>query len=288
MELPKPHHPLLTVVNFNEIKRKLDNVPQSIIHYFYSIALKRNFQGKLKYGQQDFDFDSGMMHFMSPKQLLTIGGHQETNVKHSGWLLLIHPDFLWNTTLAKKIKGYEYFSYKVSEALYLSEKEEVLVSGIVQNIEQEYQSSIDSYSQEVIISHIELLLTYSERFYQRQFITRKIANHKILIHLEALLIECCKGSKLAANGFPTVKYVSEKLNVSPNYLSRLLKTLTGQSTIQIIQDKLIDFAKERLSTTELSVNEIAYELGFEHPQSFSKFFKIKTNTTPLEFRNTFN
>ena len=288
MELPKPDNPLLTVVKFEDIKRNPGNARHSIIHHFYSVALKRDFQGKLKYGQQDFDFDAGMMHFMAPKQVLTVEAGKHRNIKHSGWLLLIHPNFFWNTSLAKKIKGYEFFSYKVNEALYLSEKEEISISGIMQNIAQEYHTAIDKFSQDVIVAQIELLLTYSERFYQRQFITRKIANHKILSRLEDLISEYCKSDQLSANGFPSVQYISQELHISPNYLSRLLKTLTGQSTSQLIQDKLIDFAKEKLSTTELSVNEIAYELGFEYPQSFSKLFKLKTNTTPLEFRKSFN
>ena len=288
MELPKPDNPLISVIKFEDIKRKPDNCLSSIIHNFYSIALKKNFNGKMKYGQQDFDFDEGVMHFMSPKQVLTIEATSKEEFKHSGWLLLIHPDFLWNAPLAKKIKQYEYFSYRVSEALHLSDKEEILVSGIMQNIAQEYHSSIDNYSQDVILAQIDLLLTYSERFYQRQFITRKIANHKILTQLESLLTSYFKSDRITNAGIPTVQYISEELNISPNYLSRILKNLSGQSTKQFIHDKLIEMAKEKLSTTNLTVNEIAYGLGFEHSQSFSKLFKTKTNLSPLEFRATFN
>ncbi len=288
MELPKPDNPLISVVKFEDIRRKPENCHSTIIHNFYSIALKKNFNGKMKYGQQDFDFDEGVMHFMSPKQVLTIEAASKEEFKHSGWLLLIHPDFLWNAALAKKIKQYEYFSYKVSEALHLSDKEEILVSGIIQNIAQEYHSSIDNYSQDVILAQIELLLTYSERFYQRQFITRKIANHKILTQLESLLTSYFKSDKISKSGIPTVQYISEELNISPNYLSRILKNLSGQSTKQFIHDQLIEIAKEKLSTTDLTVNEIAYDLGFEHSQSFSKLFKTKTNFSPLEFRAAFN
>ncbi|PSR55142.1 AraC family transcriptional regulator [Adhaeribacter arboris] len=287
MELPKPEHPLVSVVKFEDIKRKSSNCPGSIIHNFYSIALKKNFNGKLKYGQQDFDFDEGVMHFMSPKQVLTIEPNAP-EFTHSGWLLLIHPDFLWHTALAKNIKQYEYFSYNVNEALHLSEKEETLVTGIMQNIALEYHTSIDKYSQNVIIAQIELLLTYSERFYQRQFITRKIVNHKILNQLEDLLTSYFKDDSLIKKGIPSVQFISDRLHISPNYLSRLLKMLTGQSTKQFAQDKLMDLAKEKLSTTNLAINEIAYDLGFEHPQSFSKLFKSKTNLSPLEFRQTFN
>jgi AraC-like DNA-binding protein len=287
MGLPKPEHPLVSVVKFEDIKRNPGNGPCSIIHHFYSIALKKNFHAKLKYGQNDFDFDEGVMHFMAPKQVLSVHSLTEEEFKHTGWLLLIHPDFLWNTPLAKKIKEYGFFSYQVNEALHLSEKEETTVTEIIRHIADEYHAAIDPFSQEVIIAQIELLLTYSERFYQRQFITRKIANHRVLDQLEALLADYFKNDNLANKGIPTVQFVAENLNISPNYLSRLLQLLTGQSTKQFIHDKLIDLAKEELSTTGLTVNEIAYNLGFGHPQSFSKWFKSKTNHSPLEFRQSF-
>lgn len=288
MELPKPAHPLVSVVKFEDIKRHPGPGPKSIMHNFYSIALKRNFTAKMKYGQQEFDFDEGLMHFMAPKQVLSIQTATEEEYKHSGWLLLIHPDFLWNTPLATKIKQYGYFSYNVNEALHLSEKEETLVTDLIHNIAQEYHANIDNFSQAVIIAQIELLLTYADRFYQRQFITRKIANHTLLNQLEVLLTNYFTGDHVAKQGMPTVQFIAENLHVSANYLSRLLQLLTGQSTKQFIHDKLIGLAKEKLSTTDLSVNEIAYDLGFEHPQSFSKLFKSKTKLSPLEFRKTFN
>jgi len=202
--------------------------------------------------------------------------------------LLIHPDFLWNTQLAKTIKQYEYFDYSVNEALFLSEKEETTIIGMMQNMEQEYSSNIDKFSQDIIIAQLELLLNYANRFYHRQFITRKITNHKILDRLEQILDQYFQGGDLAKKGLPTVQYIAETLNVSPNYLSAMLKMLTGQSTQQHIHDKLIEKAKEKLSVTGLSVSGIAYELGFGHPQSFSKLFKTKTNLSPLEFRQSFN
>ncbi len=288
MDLPKPEHPLLSVVKFEDIKSKPECYSKTIVHHFYSIALKKNFTAKMKYGQQDFDFDEGVMHFMSPKQTLSVQALSNKALNYSGWLLLIHPDFLWNTPLSKKIRQYGYFGYNVNEALYLSEKEEILVTDIIEKIAQEYHTNIDNFSQDVIIAQIELLLTYSERFYQRQFITRKIANNKILYQLEALLTDYFKSENLSEKGIPTVQFIADNLHISANYLSRLLQLLTGQSTKQFIHDKLIDLAKEKLSTTALSVNEIAYSLGFEHPQSFNKLFKSKTNVSPLEFRQSFN
>jgi AraC-like DNA-binding protein len=284
--LPKPEHPLISVVRFEDIKYLRDDDPTQIINNFYSMALKRNFKGKFNYGQQEYDFDEGVLFFLSPGQVYSI--ESEPELHHQGWLLLVHPDFLWNTSLAQKIKQYEYFGYSVNEALYLSDKEEQLIIGILQNIEHEYRSNIDRFSQDVIISQLELVFTYAERFYHRQFITRKITNHKILGRLEAVLADYFENEALIRKGLPTVQYIAETLNVSPGYLSGLLKVLTGQSTQQHIHDKLIEKAKEKLSTTGLSVSEIAYALGFEHPQSFSKLFKTKTKLSPVEFRQSFN
>jgi AraC family transcriptional activator of pobA len=176
----------------------------------------------------------------------------------------------------------------VNEALFLSEKEENVINNIVENIHQEYHSNIDTFSQNIIISQIETLLNYSERFYQRQFITRKISNHRILSSLETLLADYFNSEDLITKGLPSVQHIADQLNLSPSYLTGLLKVLTGQNTQQHIHEKLIEKAKEKLSTTQLSISEIAYELGFEHPQSFSKLFKIKTSISPLEFRKSFN
>jgi AraC family transcriptional regulator, transcriptional activator of pobA len=288
MGLPKPEHPLISVINFESVKRLPNDGSISLVFDFYSISLKRNFNAKMKYGQQQYDFDEGIMFFMSPGQVFGIEFDKEQEPKHSGWLLLIHPDFLWHTPLAKAIKQYEYFDYSANEALYLSEKEEATIINLVQNMEQEYRSNIDKFSQHIIIAQLELLLNYADRFYHRQFITRKITNHGMLNRLEDILAGYFGSDNLSKKGLPTVQHIAEALNVSPGYLSGLLKTLTGQSTQQHIHDKLIEKAKEKLSVTDLSVSEIAYELGFEHPQSFSKLFKTKTRLSPLEFRQSFN
>jgi AraC family transcriptional activator of pobA len=264
MGLPKPEHPLVSVINLESIKHPAGNDPLNFVFDFYSISLKRNFNAKIKYGMQEYDFDEGVMFFISPNQVFGIEVNKKEELKPSGWLLLVHPDFLWNTALAKTIKKYEYFSYTVNEALHLSDKEETMITGIIQLIDQEYRSNIDKYSQDVIIAQLELLLTYSERFYHRQFLTRKITNHKILNRLEDFLEEYFESEEISQKGLPTVHYIAESLNISPGYLSGLLKTLTGQSTQQHIHDKLLEKAKEKLSTTDLSVSEIAYELGFEH------------------------
>ena len=286
--LPKPEHPMVSVINLDKINSPQNSEIKNWILDFYSISLKRCLSAKFKYGQQEYDFDEGTMFFIAPNQVFGIESGGDRNHKQSGWILLVHPDFLWNTPLAKKIKKYEYFDYSVNEALFLSEKEENTIIGIMQNIQNEYHSNIDKFSQDIIISQIEVLLNYSERFYHRQFITRKITNHKVLVRLEEILSDYFSSDEVALKGLPTVQYIAAALNVSPNYLSGLLKTLTGQSTQQHIHEKLIEKAKEKLSTTDLSVSEIAFDLGFEHSQSFSKLFKSKTYLSPLEFRRSFN
>ena len=285
--LPKPEHPSVSLVDYGLVDYQTDEKEISWVQHFYTIGLKRNIQGKFRYGQQQYDFDEGLLSFVSPGQLvhLTV---EKPEVKPTGFLLLIHPDFIWKTSLAKNIKQYDFFGYAVNEALFLSEKEETIITDILLNIQREYHSNIDTFSQNIIIAQIELLLNYCERFYQRQFITRKKSSHQILERLENVLNEHFNNDDLINNGLPTAQYIAGILNVSPNYLGSLLKTLTGQTTQQHIHEKLIERAKEKLSTTNLSVSEIAYELGFEHPQSFSKLFKTKTNLSPLAFRQSFN
>lgn len=282
--LPKPAHPLISVVEYNAIRRPADISEKNWVLDFYQISLKRGISAKLKYGQQEYDFDEGVMFFISPNQVFRIEVEDNPHATRSGWMLLIHPDFLWNTPLAGATKQYDFFDYKVNEALFLSDKEEKIMLGVVQNIRKEYHANIDKFTQGIIISQIGTLLNYSERFYHRQFLTRKISNHQLLGQLEQLL----KTYFAEAKGIPTVQYLADSLHVSPKYLSGLLKTLTGLTAQQHIHEKLIEIAKEKLSTSRLSVSEIAYELGFEHSQSFNKFFKTKTQMTPLQFRETFN
>lgn len=284
--LPKPEHPLISVIKLDGIDHEDDF---RLILDFYSISVKRGLNAKFRYGQQEYDFNAGVMFFIAPNQLYgKVEMNKEVTSRASGWILLIHPDFFWNTPLAKSIKQFEFFDYAVNEALFLSDKEENIIISVVQNIQQEYHSNIDKYSKNIIISHVEAILNYAERYYGRQFITREKGNHQILDRLEKLLSDYFESDDLATKGLPTVQYISNYLNVSPTYLRSLLKTLTGQSTQQHIHDKLIEKAKEKLSTTDLSVSEIAFELGFEHLQSFSKLFKAKTKLSPSEFRISFN
>lgn len=285
--LAKPEHPLISIVDYASIKRPLENGTVNWVFDFYQISIKRGITGKFKYGQQEYDFNEGVMFFLAPNQVFSIRMDRPSITEdRSGWILLIHPDFFWNSMLSRTIKRYEFFDYSVNEALFLSGKEEKTLDRILTNIRQEYHANMDRFSKQIIISQIETLLNYSERFYNRQFITREKANHQILGRLDNLLSDYFNSDEVIANGLPTVQYVAEKLNVSPGYLGSLLRTLTGQNTQQHIHNKLIKNAKEKLATTTLSISEIAFELGFEHSQSFSKFFKTKTSLSPLAFRQS--
>lgn len=284
--LPKPQHPLISVVDYSKLN--LQGVSGNVIVECYSIAIKKGMNYELKYGQNNYDFDEGVMIFTAPNQVIKVENKATDRSKVSGWILFIHPDFLWNTELASSISKFEYFNYSVHEALFLSDKEETIMNNLVQNLQQEYNDNIDKFSQYIILSQIETLLNYADRFYQRQFITRKKANHQLLERLETLLNNYFSDDNLIKEGVPTVQYIASSLNISASYLGSLLRTLTGQSTQQLIQEKLIERAKEKLSTTNLTVSEIAFQLGFEHSQSFSKLFKSKTALSPLSFRQSFN
>jgi AraC family transcriptional regulator, transcriptional activator of pobA len=283
--LPKPLHPLVSLVDYSNIQADTEELEKGMIFNFYKVSYKKNFKGKVKYGQNYYDFDEGGLSFVAPNQLITA---VDNEADYGGYTLLFHPDFIRNHPLGKQIKNYGFFSYSASEALYLSEKEKNVIVGIFKNIEMELESAIDHFSQDVMISQIELLLNYSKRFYSRQFITRKIANNDLLTKVEELLSTHFDTEHALVGGLPTVQQIADQLNVTPHYLSDMLRTLTGHNTQQHIHNKLIEKAKEMLSTSGLSVAEIAYALGFEHPQSFNKIFKRKTKMSPVEFRQSFN
>ena len=286
LEIPKPKNPLVSVIDFGEIKCFDDEMLRSVSYNFYCIALKKNFDGKMKYGQQYYDFDEGVMTFFAPLQVVTTDIVE--GIKLSGYWLVVHPDFVRNYPLMSRIRNYAYFSYAVNEALHLSEDEQTMVESVMGNIAKEIGVPIDNYSQDVIVSYIDLLLNYCNRFYSRQFITRKSASNDLLEKLESLLTEYFDGEHSLELGLPTVQYLSEQLHVSPNYLSDMLRNLTGKNTQQLIHQHLIEKAKELLASSPMTVSEIAYQLGFGYSQSFSKLFKKSTQLTPLAYRQSFN
>jgi AraC family transcriptional activator of pobA len=282
LSLPEPRHPLVSVIDLADSVFLEDEVWKGFVNRFYCVALKREAKGKIKYGQTHYDYDKGVLSFTAPNQV------QYLDLKNmecgSGHLLIFHPDLLLQHSLANTIGSYGFFSYAVNEALHLSAEEEDDLIVILNKIDKEC-AHIDKHTQEIILAQIELLLHYSNRFYARQFITRRNNNSTLLAKFEQIVDEYFNGD---VHGLLTVQYIAGKMALSPNYLSDLLRVHTGQSTQQHIHEKLIGIAKERLSTTSLSISEIAYALGFEHAQSFSALFKKKTHLSPLEFRATFN
>lgn len=283
--LPKPVHPLISLVDTSAFPIDLTIMPSPHVLHFDKISYRTKLSGKLKYGQGYYDFDEGGLLCASPSQVI---GSYEDNGDNSGYVLLIHPDFLLGYPLAKKIKRYGFFSYAANEALHLSDKEKEIIITIYKIIEEELKSRIDDFSQDVIISQIELLLNYANRFYKRQFITRKAVSNGLLQKLEEITNDYFNSQMPVSQGILSVQYLAEQVHLSAGYLGDMLRSLTGQNAQQYLHTMLIEKAKEKLSTTELTVGEIAYELGFEHPQSFSKLFKTKTKLSPLEFRQSFN
>ena len=283
--LPKPLHPLISLIDGINNKVEMIFTCQSHISTFYKITYTPKFNGKVKYGQGYYDFDEGGLLFAAPNQLI---GGSEHNGPYSGYSLLIHPDFLLTYPLAKKIKQYGFFSYAIHEALHLSDAEKTTILTILKSIETELKLPIDDLSQDVLITQIELLLNYANRYYKRQFLTRKAVSADLLQKLEELLDKYFNNEAHMSKGIPTVGYLAEQLNISPSYLSDMLRILTGQNAQQHIHLKLIEKAKELLSTANLTIAEIAYQLGFEHSQSFSRLFKTKTQMSPVEFRASFN
>ena len=284
--LLKPQHPLVSLINGSYTQVNESSIHHHHVLSFYKIAYKPKLNGKLKYGQGYYDFDEGGLLFASPGQV--VGSNDNDVSACSEYTLLIHPDFFLGYPLAKNVKQFGFFSYSIKETLHLSEDEKVTIFEIFKMIEKELSGRIDDFSQDVVISQIELLLNYANRFYKRQFITRKAVNHDLLQKLEDVLDQYFTNQTSLNQGLPTVGYLAEQVNLTPSYLSDMLRSLIGQNAQHYIHDKVIEKAKENLSTTNLSVQEVAYGLGFEHSQSFSKLFKTKTNLSPLEFRRSFN
>lgn len=279
----KPRHPLVSFFDIKEFNYDPADLPPALIMDHYKIAFKTNFCGRAKYGQSYYDFGEGGLVFTSPGQIF----ESPDGTASSGKMLLVHPDLFLSYPLAKRIKEYGFFSYAANEALHLSDEEREIILTVFDIINSELSSRIDDFSQDVIVSQIELLLNYSNRFYKRQFITRKAVSNDQLQKLEFILDQYFKDEKAISTGVPTVQYLADQLNLSPGYMSDMLRALTGRNAQQLIHYKLIEKAKDILLATDLSVAEIAYQLGFEHPQSFSRLFKAKTKHSPLQFRTDF-
>ncbi len=284
LHLPKPLHPLVSLIDNEKMVVDEDMLSRSFILNFYKISYKYSTVGKMGYGQGYYDFNEGGMMFTAPGQVLST----DENAEYRGYTLLVHPDFIRSYPLAKNMKNFGFFSYDTNEALHLSDQEKKIITGLLDNITNELNTAIDEVSQDVIVSYIEVLLNYSNRFYKRQFITRKAVNNDLLAKMEMILEDYFNKQETLNNGLPTVEFLASALHLSPHYLSDMLRNFTGQNAQQHIHEKLIEKAKEYLATTSFSVSEVAYALGFEHPQSFNKLFKKKTDKTPLSYRQSFN
>lgn len=283
--IPGPAHPLITLLDTREDRINLSRLPVSYVTTLYKISFVSKLGGQFRYGQGYYDFDEGSMVFTAPNQIV---GSTAIYKGNEGYSLVFHQDFLQGYPLAAKIKQYGFFSYASNEALHLSEQERTTVSSVFTIIEEELNSRIDDFSHEVVIAQIELLLSYAKRFYKRQFLTRQAANNDLLQRFEHILNTCFNNEGPVDHGLPTVQYLAERLNYTPNYLSDMLRSLTGLNAQQHIHERLIERSKELLSTTNLSISEVAFQLGFEHPQSFSRLFKTKTKVSPVQFRSSFN
>ncbi|MGS2764809.1 helix-turn-helix domain-containing protein [Sinomicrobium sp. M5D2P9] len=283
--LSKPIHPLISVIDFEHLKFDSNEIWSSFYYDFYCVAIKKGTSGKFRYGQAHYDFDEGVMSFTKPGQIFSVTNPTDDPV--SGYMMVFKPDLIRHYALGKIIGNYGFFSYSTAEALHLSEKEDNVIMSLMHQMQDELKNNIDHYSEELIVSHIDLLLRYAKRFHNRQFLTRRAVNNDLVAEMKEL-IETYLKSDATISGLPTVNFFAKKLNVSPSYLSDLLKNATGRNAQTHIQESIVERAKELLSTTNLSIKEIAYDLGFEYPQSFSTMFKKNTQQTPLQFRASFN
>jgi len=280
--LPAPAHPLLTVVNLalaRELPLPVPVVP--VAQQFYTVALKRGIKGLVNYGHQTYDYSAGLLTFLAPGQVSAVGPGVDIS-EMSGWMLLFHPDLLARFPLGQKMARYGFFSYEVHEALHLSEKEEVLLERVLQGLRYECEQPVDAFSHEMLVTQLEVLLGYANRFYHRQFLTRRVGEHDLLSRFEAEL--AAYFAQEGSLALPSVQQFAERLHVSPAYLSNMLRALTGQTAQQHLHHALIEKAKRLLLSTSLTVSETAFQLGFEYPHYFTRLFKRKTGLTPAAFR----
>ena len=288
--LPAPAHPLLTLIDLGSAREQargllLPPLTDPVVQQLYTIFLKRGLDGPLYYGCQTYDFREGVLGFSAPGQVFQADVRLVVS-QVTGWVLVFHPDLLRKYPLGQKIASYGFFGYDVHEALHLSAQEEKMLAGLLAGIKGEYERPIDVFSQDVFVAQLELLLSYANRFYHRQFLTRRTAEHDLLSRFEARL--AAYFATEVGQALPTVQHFADALHVSPAYLGDMLRTLTGQSTQQHIHQALIEKAKHLLLSTSLTINETAFRLGFEYPQYFTRLFKSKTGRTPAAFRQSAN
>jgi AraC-like DNA-binding protein len=284
---PKPNHPLITVIDLSEVSVPEEMLYQKLTNPFYTITLKTKTSVEFKYGRDYFDFSEGVLLGLAPNQIIEIDEVAEKGAME-GWALYFHPDLIRESSLIDKIEDFGFFSYQANEALHLSEKEREALSQIIEKIKEEYQSNLDHFSRNILVSNIELLLNYIQRFYSRQFLTRKTKNTDVLNNFQRLLKAYFEAEDISIIGLPKVSYFAQQLNLSDSYLGDLLKNETGMHAQEHIHQFIIEKAKNRLLQTNHTVSEIAYDLGFEYPQYFSRLFKKKTGVSPNKYRAQWN
>ena len=281
LHLPKPLHPLVALVHYDETKPDVSDAGSQYLLQFYKIAFKSKFKGQAKYGPASYDFQEGGIAFVAPNQLVELSADLE---EHEGYALYFHPDLLFRHPLCKRIHQYGFFSYSVSEALFLSEKEKEIISVLFESIRTELENNIDRFSQDVLVSQIGLLLNHCNRFYNRQFLTRNVVHHDLIDQMNLYLKDRLAHQQALISGLPTTREIAAHLKVPQRYLSDMLRSLTGKTTQEHIHLRLVEKAKELLTNHSTTTAQVAYQLGFEHPQSFNKLFKQKTGLSPAAFR----
>ncbi len=281
--LSKAYHPLVSVFSHHDLKSMKEYVNIPIHLDLYHITFKMCSEGVIQYGRNSYDFQEGTMLFTRPGQVLSFREWREEDGQ-GGWTLFFHPDLIRKSDLGNNIDQYRFFDYDVNEALHLSEDEKKTLLDIIDKIIKEYTANLDRHSQKLIVSNIELLLDYCIRFYDRQFYTRTNLNSDFVSRYERWLSEYMKSESLKESGLPSVALCADHFNLSPSYLSDMLKKETGKSAQEHIHYYIIDRAKTILLNSQRTIGEIAYELGFEYPQYFSRLFKAKTGLTPGDFR----
>ncbi len=277
-------HPLINIVDISSAP----SVRIADLHSFnfYTVFLKDINCGSIRYGRNYYDYQDGTLLFVAPEQIIKVEpeSNTENDIVPQGWVLMFHPDILRGTQLGRNMRNYTFFSYDVNEALHISEQERKTIIECFQNIKYELRRGMDNHTKDLIISNLELFLNYCKRFYERQFITRSHVNSDILSRFEKVLDDYFKSDLPHKQGLPSVKHCANKLNLSANYLSDMLRRDTGKSALEYIQLQIIEIAKERMFEKEKTISQIAYELGFEYPQYFSRLFKKRVGMSPNEFR----
>lgn len=273
-------HPMVSVINLSEATRWPETL--TVNYGIYAVYLKKTKCGDLTYGLQEYDYQEGTIVCFAPGQVVT--SYMNSDTKPEGYGILFHPDFIHGTNLGKEIKKYSFFSYNSKEALHLSEEERKIIIECFGNIEKELKNKQDKHSNRIITTNIGLMLDYCLRFYDRQFETREKSNKNVIVQFEQLLDDYFESKAPVENGLPTVKYFAEKVFLSPNYFGDMISRQTGKTASEYIHGKVVDKAKEKLISTQMTMTEIAYELGFQYPQHLSRMFKKEVGCTPNEYR----